>query len=204
LSTPFDKPLYGYRFVQTHRGDTLPNIAARELGDAGRWAEIIVLNDMVYPYLTDDPAKVTAGVFLTGGLITIPAATPGAATNDPNSVFGRDIALTDGEFAFDNGDFATVGGLANLNQALTNAIDTDCGELIYHGSYGSLVRQVVGGKNDPTDVLLAANYAQTTVATDPRIASVSSSIGTAAGNAIAVNVSAVTIQGSTATATAIY
>jgi hypothetical protein len=38
MTTPFDRPLNGYRFVQTQYGDTLPTIAARELGDAGRWA----------------------------------------------------------------------------------------------------------------------------------------------------------------------
>jgi phage baseplate assembly protein W len=204
MTTPFDRPLNGYRFVQTQHGDTLPKIAARELGDAGRWAELIVLNGMSYPYLTDDSAKVAPGVLLTGGLITVPAATPGAATNNPDAVFGQDILLTTGGFSFQDGDFAVVSGLDNLNQALTNALDTDQGELIYHTSYGSLVRLVVGGKNDQTDILLAADYAKSTVMADPRISSVASSTGTALGNAVSVAVDAVTIEGSTSSTGTTY
>ena len=195
MSTPFDKLLYGYRFVATQHGDTLQKIAARELGDAGLWTEIIVLNGMVPPYLTDDPAVVAPGVFLNGGLITIPAASPGAATNDPNAVFGQDILLTNGKFTFTDGDFAVVSGLPNLNQALTNALDTDQGELLYHTQYGSLVRRIIGGKNGPASTLIAANYAKATVEADPRISSVTCSVGTALGNAISVSVDAETIQG---------
>ena len=204
MTTPFDKPLYGYRFVATQHGDTLQKIAARELGDAGLWAEIIVLNGMVPPYLTDDPAAVAPGVFLNGGLITIPAASPGAATNDPNAVFGQDILLTNGKFTFTDGDFAVVSGLPNLNQALTNALDTDQGELLYHTQYGSLVRRIIGGKNGPSSTLIAANYAKATVEADPRISSVTSSVGTALGNAISVAVDAETIQGTTSSTGVTY
>ena len=35
MSTPFDRPLYGYRFVLTRHGDTLQRIAARELEKDG-------------------------------------------------------------------------------------------------------------------------------------------------------------------------
>lgn len=204
MSTPFDRPLVGYRFVLTQWGDTLQKVAARELGDAGRWAEIIVLNGMVYPYLTDDPDAVIPGVFLNGGYITIPASTPGAATNDPNEVFGQDILLTDGKLTFANGDVAIVSGLKNLEQALGNALKTDQGELLYHTSYGSLVRTVIGGKNDPVATLLAANYAKEVVAADGRIQSVTSSVGTSKGDAISVTVVAETIQGTTASTGVTY
>lgn len=204
MSTPFDRPLYGYRFILTRHGDTLQRIAARELGDAGRWAEIIVLNGMVHPYLTDDPQAVGPGVFPTGGYLTVPASAPGAQTNDPNAVFGQDIRLTQGKLSFTDGDIAVVSGLANLNQALTHAVNTDQGELLYHTSYGCLVRQVIGGKNDPTDALLAADYAKTTVVADPRISSVISATGTAVGNAIAVVVDAITVQGATSSTAVTY
>ena len=36
MSTPIDRPLQGYRFVETRHGDTLQAVAAREMGDASR------------------------------------------------------------------------------------------------------------------------------------------------------------------------
>src|ERR1019366_965663 len=118
-------------FVLTDYGDTLPVIAARELGDASRWTEIIAMNGMVFPYLTDDPDSVVPGVFLTGTNITIPSSTPGAVTTDPNTVFGSDIFLSDGFLTVVNGDIGLVRGLPNLTQALDNLLDTDQGELLY-------------------------------------------------------------------------
>jgi len=204
VSTPFDRPLYGYRFVQTDRGDTLQRIAARFLGDAERWTEIIVLNDMVPPYLTDDPAKVASGVFLNGSTITIPASAPSAQTSDPNAVFGQDILLINGNLSAVDGDLQLVGGLANLDQALEHLLDTDQGELMFHPEYGTLIRTLIGSMNGPTAMLLAAEYAKEAIATDLRIDSVTGATGTASFDAIEVVVDAMTIQGATTSAGATY
>jgi len=170
MSTPFDRPLVGYRFVLTQYGDTLLSVAARELGDASQWSTIIALNGMVYPYLTDDPAKAGTGVFLNGGYITVPGSTPGADTNDPNAVFGTDILLQN---------------------------DTDQGELLFHQTYGTEIRKLLGTMNNHAAVLLAAQYASDTVSADPRISSITSSVGTLVGDAISVTVIAPTVQGTT-------
>lgn len=195
MTTPFDRPLYGYRFVLTQYGDTLPSVAARELDDAGRWAEIIVLNSMVYPYLTDDPTQVVAGVFLTGTYITIPASAPAADSTDPANVFLQDILITNGQPSFVNGDFQMVSGINNLNQALNNALATDEGDLIYHTDYGNELYRVRGSMNSSAELLLAAQYASDVVGADSRIDSVISSVGTASGDAIIVILNAQTIQG---------
>jgi phage baseplate assembly protein W len=197
MSTPFDRPLVGYRFVLTQYGDTLLSVAARELGDASQWSTIIALNGMVYPYLTDDPAKAGTGVFLNGGYITVPGSTPGADTNDPNAVFGTDILLQNGLPIFVNGDIGTVSGVQNLKQALTNALDTDQGELLFHQTYGTEIRKLLGTMNNHAAVLLAAQYASDTVSADPRISSITSSVGTLVGDAISVTVIAPTVQGTT-------
>lgn len=204
MSTPFDRPLYGYRFVQTDQFDTLQKVAARFLGDAGRWAEIIVLNGMVPPYLTDDPGQVAAGVFMNGSYITIPASAPGAQTNDPNAVFGQDILLTDGSFSVVNGDLQLVGGLYNLNQALTNLLATDQGELLFHGEYGTLIRTLIGSMSGPTATLLVAEYAKEAIAADPRISEVTSAVGTTSLDTINVVVQSTTVQGASTSTEATY
>lgn len=192
----FDTPLTGYRFVQTQYGDTLQTFAARVMGDASNWAVLIGMNSLQPPYLTDDPDSVTTGVVLNGSFLMIPAATAAPATS-ADEIFGTDALLNaDGTFAITaNGDFATVSGVANLTQAIENALDTDQGELIYHGSYGYLGRRLLGKKNGPTAGMLAARYAKQTVSADSRIARVDSSTATITGDVLATVVQAETVAG---------
>jgi len=192
----FDTPLTGYRYVQTNYGDTLQTFAARVMGDASNWAVLIGMNGLQPPYLTDDPDSVTAGVVLNGTFLMIPAATQATALT-PDDVFKTDQLLNqDGTLAVTStGDFATVSGIANLTQALENALDTDQGELISHGSYGYLGRRLLGSNNGPTAGMLAARYAKQTVSADSRISSVSSSVATVSGTVIATVVEAETIAG---------
>ena len=183
--TTFDRPLYGFRFVSTRRGDTLQAIAARELGDAARWTDLIAYNSLVPPFITDDPAQATAGVILTGASILVPAPSPVVtSTTDPEAVFETDIALQGGRLTIANGDFGVVSGPANLAQALTNRIETEQGELIYHASYGSRVRRLVGAMNGPTASLLAAQYVRAAVIQDPRISKVVSATAQVSGDVI--------------------
>lgn len=198
MTTPFDTPLVGYRFVQTESFDTLQQVAARELGDASRWTEIVAINDLLPPYLTDDPEAVTAHALLNGSYLVIPAASPSARNPDPNGVFGQDLKLTpDGLLDIDGADFAVVSGVDNLVQALTNALKTDQGELLFHPAYGSLIRRILGSVTGPTASLLAAKYAQQTVAADSRIVSVTSSVATVSGDVISVTVKSQTVTGAT-------
>jgi len=192
----FDTPLTGFRHVQTQNGDSLQTFAARVMGDASNWAVLIGMNSLIPPYLTDDPDSVVPGVVLNGSFLMIPAATAAPST-DPDDVFQTDAMLNpDGTFAItDNGDFALVSGAANLKQALENALDTDQGELIYHGGYGYLGRRLLGTKNGPTAGLLAARYAKQTVSSDSRISSVTDSTATVAGTVISTIVEAETIAG---------
>jgi phage baseplate assembly protein W len=198
MTTIFDTPLAGYRFVQTQYGDTLQAFAARVLGDATNWAQLVALNGLLPPYLTDDADLVSATVVLNGSFIMVPASSPSSASTDPDSVFKTDLLLTpDGFLAVANGDFALVSGVANLTQALENALNTDQGELLFHDSYGTLMRRLIGTGNGPTAGLLAARYAKQTVSADSRISSVTSSVATVLGVVISTDVQAQTIAGTT-------
>lgn len=184
--TVFDRPLTGFRFAEILFGDTLQSIAARELGDATRWVELIAINFLVPPYLADQTA---VGVLAYGGQILVPAPSPIISTaTDPDRVFEKDILLgRDGSLSDLNGDFAVVSGRDNLRQAIKNRVETERGELIYHQDYGSLVRRLIGAVNGPTAALLAAQYVSSAVLGDPRVAKVTKSVAQVNGDVISVS-----------------
>lgn len=192
-----ERPLFGFRFVEILHGDTLQAIAARELGDAGRWAELIAYNGLVPPFVTDDSAVAKTGVLLSGSLIRVPAPVPViTTTSDPDKVFERDIALDErGGLVLTAGDFDVASGRANLRQALKHRVTTDRGELMFHPSYGSLVRRLIGTVNGPTAALLAAQFAKSAVQADPRIKQVTQSTADVVGDVINVSVEAQPIVG---------
>lgn len=193
----FNKPLYGYRFAQTQRGDSLQRIAARELGDATQWQTLIDYNGLIPPYITDDPAQAVPGVILGGDMILVPAPAPVAtATTDPKAVFGTDIKLSNGQLATANGDFDVVSGQDNLKQALSNRVETERGDLLMHQDYGSLHKRLIGAVNGPTSGLLAAQYVKATVQADPRVKSVLSATATITGDVAEIKVEVQPIAGS--------
>lgn len=203
MTTQFSQQVFGFRFVDTNYGDTLQAICARELGDATVWAQVAQFNGLTWPYITDDPEQVAPGVVLSGTQIKLPAPTATvSATVDPTAVFGTDMQLAKGKLVVGpNGDFATVSGVPNLEQALQNLIPTNKGDLVMHASYGTDVPKILGSVNGPTSALLGAQYAKTGVQTDPRIDSVTSSIANVSGDQNTITVVAQTIAGKTLTVT---
>lgn len=205
MTSLYQLPLYGFRFVEIQFGDTLQAIAARELGDASGWAKLIAINGLVPPYITDDPDLVVPGVLLSGGALKVPAPQPVVTTTtDPDQVFLSDIALSDtGALVVVNGDFALTTGRPNLHQALTNRVETDRGELIFHPGYGSRIRRILGTVNGPTAELLAAKYAAAAVLADSRIKEVTAAVAQSIGDQVQVSVEAVPIVGRPITINAI-
>lgn len=196
MTTVFDKPLNGYRFVDTFFGDTLQKIAARELGDAAQWGFLISYNNLVPPYLTDDPAQVVPGVLLTGSQILVPAGAPViSTTTDPKLVFDVDLSLTNGLLTGSNGDFSTVGGRDNFRQAIKHNVETDQGSLLWHTWYGSLCRRMIGAVNGPTQALLTERYAAASIERDPRVSEVNQAIATIAGDSLTIQLQVIPVVG---------
>lgn len=196
MSTVFDKEMPGYRVVKTNYGDTLQVVAARELGDAARWVDIIAYNGLIPPYLTDDPSEVADGVLLTGSQLIVPAPTTVVdAAVDPEEVYEIDILLSNGRIEAADGDFAVASGRDNLRQALRHRIETERGELLFHSGYGSLVRRMVGEGNGPATSAVAAGYVKTSLKDDPRVADVTSVSAKVTGDKIEVSATVQPVSG---------
>jgi phage baseplate assembly protein W len=194
--TDFTRPISGFRFVQTQRGDTLRAVALRELGDASGWAQLIWLNKLVPPYLTDDPAEVRTGVLLTGSTIRVPSASAEVdAAVYPDQVFQTDCLLKDGAFQFSGGDFATVSGRENLHQALVHRIQTDHGELQFHPRYGANLGRLIGSLSGPVRALVAGDYVDEALREETRIKDVTKVTATTTGDRLSVDAEVVPITG---------
>ena len=199
MTTPPTLPLSGFRYVQVQQGDTLQIIAARALNDASRWATLIAINGLAYPYLTGDPSMAGPAVLLYGSLIKVPASgSPQTVGSDPTQVFGTDIALdNNGNLVLTaTGDLQTVTGVENLSQALTNRIRTWLRELLFHLAYGCGIGATLGKGNGPTTGLLGAAYVSTACRADPRVLDVVSSSVTVSGDKTAVTATIQPIVGS--------
>lgn len=190
-----ERTLAGVRLVETNYGDTLQAIALRELGDAGRWAELVALNGLRPPYLSALPDR--EGVLQYGQLLRVPAAqTVVSAQASPDELFGIDVALDgSGAITAEAGDLVLVAGVDNLSAAIRHRLDTDTGELMFHPGYGSRIRRLIGMVNGPTTAILAASYARDAVAADPRIDRIVSAKADVSGDSVSVTVAAEPISG---------
>lgn len=195
--TDFTRPIAGFRFVQTLYGDTLQDVALRELGDAQQWSQLVWLNSLKPPYLTDDASQVRLGVLITGSTIRVPSAIAEVdAGVFPDEVFLADCYLDAGELQFENGDIALVSGRANLHQALANRITTNHGELKFHGTYGANLGRLIGALAGPVRELVAADYVDDALRSENRIQSVTRVKATTTGDQLAVQAEVVPISGS--------
>ncbi|EJG5414279.1 hypothetical protein NAD41_000880 [Salmonella enterica] len=185
----FEAQLPQYRLAQTQYGDTLQTVAMRELGDENRWIELVWLNDLLYPYLTDDEAEASPRCLLTGTLIRVPS-TQGyddltRSQDEPGQIYERDILMKNRRLMLDNsGDIAVVAGYKNLTQQLRHRINTPMGQLRRHPGYGCRIHELKGKVQGPLLVHLSAQYLKTAIKAEYRIARVLTTEATAQGDAV--------------------
>jgi phage baseplate assembly protein W len=193
----FERQMPSYRLAETHAGDTLPRVAAREMGDANRWPELVWINNLTSPYLTDIPSEASDTVLLTGSLIRIPAPT-GVNTDatERAQVYERDCKMVKRRLVDDGkGDFAIVAGTDNLTQQLTHRIVTPRRQLVRHPDYGCLVWELQGKVTGPVAALLGAKYVKAAVQADYRVSSVTSATAEVTGDATRITATAEAIAG---------
>lgn len=138
----------------------LEQIALEQLGDAGRWVEIVELNDLNYPYITQDLTATRSNLKKPGDTLLVPQQVRFGLSEAPQA---RDIPSTDGlsevekSFGTDlkltenmdldlanNGDLAVISGTENMAQAIILKIGYERGELRNHPELG--VGVMVGQK----------------------------------------------------------
>jgi len=193
----FEKKLPPCRLAQINAGDTLQRIAAREMGDANRWPELVWINSLTWPYLTADPAAVAPGILLHGSPIQVPAPV-GFITDDGarGQIYERDCALVNRLLQVDDGgDLLVVNGVDNLRQQLKHVVDTPRGQAARHPTYGNRAWQLLGRKGGPTASKMAAAYTRTALQSDYRVSRVDYSTAEVTGDAIRGTARVVAIEG---------
>lgn len=182
------RPLNGYRLVEVRYGDTVQEIAARELDDASRWRDIVSINDLVPPYLTGNAALAGARVKLYGQMLMVPAvAAIASAETDEDAVFGVDLDLRDGLLSAEGGDLRLIAGRENLKQALSHRVRTHLRELLYHLPYGCGVHRLIGRVTGGGAAQLGVQYVRGALLADPRVASVASVAAEPSGDVMPVS-----------------
>ena len=193
----FERQMPAYRLAQTHWHDDLQAVAARELGDANRWPELVWLNALSHPYITNDERRAGPGVVLAGSFLKVPSATS-VYTDAASSgqVYERDCVLADRLLQDDgSGDLAVVRGADNLRQQLQHAINTPRGQARRHPEYGCLVWRLQGKVNGPTAARMGAEYIKATLLSDYRVSRVALAVAEVTGDAIRITARAVAIEG---------
>ena len=90
-------------------------------------------------------------------------------TIDTKDNYGKDLLIKNNDYVVINGDLAVVGGVNNLEQALTNRYSTLIGARIRNEVYG--IQANIGDAVKASSALIEASVHQTTVE-DPRIDSI--------------------------------
>ena len=189
--------------VGINKGETIQTLALRTLGDAAKWKDLVILNDLKAPYISasGDGKR----VLRPGDNILVPSS----ASRDETSVLsdltnttdvlvkrlGRDLKLKNtsaipGASIFDidisnNGDLRLIEGKDNIEQALEIKFRTEQGTLPTHPYFG--VQIPIGSKLVARSITAFQMNARGSILADGRIESVDNISVTTDGNVVNIN-----------------
>lgn len=180
----------GFREIAISHGDTLPALAARELGDARRWIDLAIANQLAAPYISEEGLPGTAR---PGQRLLVPttdtatqvqqvrsAGDPAQGASQLETVFGRDLEIeqyADGTYDYvvddvhGSTDVRTVAGPANLAQATTVILSTERGTNVLYRDVG--YDRLVGRRGTVERIVEARSRIVEAIQRDPRVRRVS-------------------------------
>lgn len=146
-------------------GDTLQSISSALLNDVSRWVEIAVINDLEFPFISENGEPKTKSV---GQQLLVPDEGQFQDVIPSNEIFdtyedamGKDISLfpEDDVFAVFSeetgeissnllGDINVVRGFRNLRQSLILRLSTPKGSLLHHPEYGTTILSILGKRGN--------------------------------------------------------
>lgn len=177
-----------YRDYTIQAGDSLQLLAQRFLEDANRWSEIALLNDLSYPYISEEPLEdcVTPGDTIKLPIIPSPDdlnPTERIRNEIQEDDLGIDLWLSSdkenlsyggqGDLEVSpEGDLMLVSGIRSLSQDLSHRLLTPLGALPYHPEYGSEFPKIIGNKKDRDWINKATIELSRTFLSDERVTDV--------------------------------
>lgn len=155
------------RQIKLPAGTSLERLAQIELGDSTRWGEIVEVNNLKAPYVSDDPQEARDGVLKAGSNILIPTPVLNGFSQAPN---GKENKLTIGmselekslgvDFKIDSsfdlvmsssGDLEIIAGAENMAQGTILKLSYDPGDVMAYPELGAGIQ--IGKKFPPIEDL---------------------------------------------------
>lgn len=159
--------------------DTIQLIATRYSCD---WKDIVKLNDLKYPFISDNTFSEEDSVAHIGSTILIPIMETEvknvSSVSIENRVYGSDIRFTQHSTHISEPypvhselkDISIVKGVQNLYQACCSRFTVDRGSLVLHPEYGTEIRRYIrNGKGTHKTLTKIKLDARRTLLQDKRI-----------------------------------
>lgn len=142
-------------------GTSLERLAQIELGDSTRWGEIVEVNGLKPPYISDDPKESRDGVLKAGSNILIPTPVQNGFSQAPvgklnrlttgmselEKSLGVDMKIDSNFDLIFNGDFEITGGAENMAQGTILKLSYEPGDVMLYPELGGGL--IVGKKFPP-------------------------------------------------------
>jgi hypothetical protein len=170
-----------------YANDTLMTFASRNMGDFSSWYSVALQNNLQPPFIASTQSQNVAS---PGSNLQIPTnvlSNPVLGQPNPNPItsyelqyLGTDIYLGNigQEMPAWTGDFYIIYGYPNLAISIGRRMITPLGALIYEPAFGSSLPELIGNIQGLDTIGFVVAYAESSIKSDPRVASVAnSSIG---------------------------